>query len=319
MRSSFIGTIFAALALPRGLLAAPPLAENFGTEDQGLVVRQEATATQQELDSFKYMVQFAAAAYCNNRQSQVGSKVTCANDACVQVERNDVINFAHVDTDINANMDGAVYVDRTNRMIVLAFMGSKSPTSYLLELDFTVASIPDLCQECKVSYGLNMVWVQTQKSIVNAINSARQQFPGFRIVAAGHSGGGGLVSIATSYLRAKYGIAMDLYTFGSPRVGNEVWAQFVTDQAPAMGNNYRVTHHNDPIVAIPPAWIDHMSHISPEYWLRRKEASTPDYPLSELVICRGVRTKDCRASKGTTLSTKAHSYYFQRVSGCYNK
>lgn len=97
MRSSFIGTIFAALALPRGLLAAPPPAETFGAEEQGLVVRQEAAATQQDLDSIKYMVQFAAAVYCNNRQSQVGSKVTCSNDACAQVQRNDVINFAHVE------------------------------------------------------------------------------------------------------------------------------------------------------------------------------------------------------------------------------
>ncbi|KAL8347977.1 hypothetical protein RB598_001351 [Gaeumannomyces tritici] len=316
MRSSYFATVLAALALPRGLLAAPSLGENFGDERLSLVARQNGKATQKDLDDIKYFVQFAASAYCNNRKSQVGSKVTCANNACVTVQRNDVINFAHIDTDINANMDGAIYVDRTNRLIVLSYMGSKSASSYLLELDFTVAEVPDLCQNCKISYGLNLVWVQTQRSIVDNINRARQQFPGFRVAAAGHSGGGGLVSIATSYLRGKHGIPVDLYTYGSPRVGNEAWAQFVTDQAPRLGANYRVTHYNDPIAAIPPAWIDNMSHISPEFWLSRKDAETPDYPLSEVTVCNGVRTKDCRASKGVTLSTSAHSYYFQRVTGC---
>ncbi|KAL8408256.1 hypothetical protein RB594_006890 [Gaeumannomyces avenae] len=316
MRSSFFATVLAALALPRGLLAAPPLGENLGDERLSLVARQNGKATQKDLDNIKYFVQFAASAYCNNRQSQVGSKVTCANDACVTVQRNDVINFAHIDTDINANMDGAIYVDRTNRLIVLAYMGSKSASSYLLELDFTVTEIPDLCQNCKISYGMNLVWEQTQRSIVDNINRARQQFPGFHVAAAGHSGGGGLVSIATSYLRAKQGITVDLYTYGSPRVGNEAWAQFVTNQAPSLGANYRVTHYNDPVASIPPAWIDNMSHISPEFWLSRKDAETPDYPLSEITVCNGVRTKDCRESKGITLSTSAHSYYFQRVSGC---
>ncbi|KAL8408257.1 hypothetical protein RB594_006890 [Gaeumannomyces avenae] len=346
MRSSFFATVLAALALPRGLLAAPPLGENLGDERLSLVARQNGKATQKDLDNIKYFVQFAASAYCNNRQSQVGSKVTCANDACVTVQRNDVINFAHIEyvprcrpclsnrtkqrtllanlgsthplysTDINANMDGAIYVDRTNRLIVLAYMGSKSASSYLLELDFTVTEIPDLCQNCKISYGMNLVWEQTQRSIVDNINRARQQFPGFHVAAAGHSGGGGLVSIATSYLRAKQGITVDLYTYGSPRVGNEAWAQFVTNQAPSLGANYRVTHYNDPVASIPPAWIDNMSHISPEFWLSRKDAETPDYPLSEITVCNGVRTKDCRESKGITLSTSAHSYYFQRVSGC---
>lgn len=51
----------------------------------------------------------------------------------MSVDHDLLTHTSFASTDINANMDGAVYVDRTNRMIVLAFMGSKSATSYLLE------------------------------------------------------------------------------------------------------------------------------------------------------------------------------------------
>ncbi|KAL8282000.1 hypothetical protein RB597_009628 [Gaeumannomyces tritici] len=319
MRSALISSVLASLALPRGLLAAPSTpavveALSFTpphSTNSSLSARQNTI----DLNNMKYAIEFAKAAYCNNDASQVGTKVTCGNNACPSLGLANIVNYAHLNTDINIRMDGLVMVDHSQRVIVLAFMGSKTVQSYLNEIDFTTAEADDLCRGCKISYGYRKAWTQTQGAIFNAINRARAQFPGYYVICTGHSAGGALATISAAYLR-RAGIVADIFSFGSPRLGNNDFANFVSAQSPNQGRNYRVTHYDDPVPSLP-ASLFGLAHIAPEFWLSRKDASTMDYPLNEIQMCWGIKPSGCRASKGLSLNFDAHSFYFGKVSACY--
>lgn len=48
-------------------------------------------ATQAQLQSFQYVAQYAASAYCNSADSlTAGTLISCANDACPDMETNKV-------------------------------------------------------------------------------------------------------------------------------------------------------------------------------------------------------------------------------------
>ncbi|EJT72103.1 hypothetical protein GGTG_11350 [Gaeumannomyces tritici R3-111a-1] len=283
MRSALISSVLAALALPRGLLAAPSTpavveALSF-TPPHSTNSSLEARQNTIDLNNMKYAIEFAKAAYCNNDASQVGTKVTCGNNACPSLGLANIVNYAH------------------------------------LKIDFTTAEADDLCRGCKISYGYRKAWTQTQGAIFNAINRARAQFPGYYVICTGHSAGGALATISAAYLR-RAGIVADIFSFGSPRLGNNDFANFVSAQSPNQGRNYRVTHYDDPVPSLP-ASLFGLAHIAPEFWLSRKDASTMDYPLNEIQMCWGIKPSGCRASKGLSLNFDAHSFYFGKVSACY--
>jgi len=55
-------------------------------------------------------------------------------------------------------------------------------------------------------------------------------------------------------------------SFGQPRIGDQTTSQYITNQAPAQGNNYRITHTNDPVPRLPFQAMGY-EHISPEYYI----------------------------------------------------
>lgn len=127
----------------------------------------------------------------------------------------------------------------------------------------------------------------------------------------GHSLGAAVATIAAATLRKQQPSAsIDLFTYGSPRVGNAAFADFVTAQA---GAEFRVTHLDDPVPRLPPAEFGYR-HTSPEYWLSTGTATTTDYGVADVKVCQGTDTS-CNA--GTLgLNTDAHLYYFEAIAGC---
>lgn len=107
------------------------------------------------------------------------------------------------------------------------------------------------------------------------------------------------------------GFPCDIYTYGSPRVGNTAFANFVTAQA---GGTYRITHLDDAVPRLPPILLG-FHHTSPEYWLYTGNATTVDYTISDMKICEGISNTTCNAGQ-STLDFSAHSYYFEHTSAC---
>lgn len=109
------------------------------------------------------------------------------------------------------------------------------------------------------------------------------------------------------------------YTYGAPRVGNEAFARFVSEQG---DRNYRITHFNDLVPIVPSfgaPW--YFRHVEPEYWLKKGPWSSVDYKPRDLDECRDWREKDCIEGfigygLGVLTNRLSHGYYLTAISQC---
>jgi len=146
---------------------------------------------------------------------------------------------------------GYVAVSHTLKVIVVAFRGSKNFEQVVKQILETLLSPKTSFLDGEVqSYwkrGFDVLW-PSMKAAVNALVS---QNPSYQIWVTGHSLGGAMASLASTWL-AYYNIAprknIILYTFGMPRVGNYDYA-LQHDQL--VNNSWRVVNDNDLVPHFP--------------------------------------------------------------------
>ncbi|KAL7625674.1 hypothetical protein AAE478_004895 [Parahypoxylon ruwenzoriense] len=257
-----------------------------------------------------FYAQYSGASYCNSEVAP-GSIVTCSENVCPKVTAAGarvVATFGGEITDIQ----GFVSSDDTNKVIVVSFQGSTSIRNWITDFEFI--QVPcDLVDGCLIHLGFKTAYDEIEEELLAALATARGAHPNYRIIFTGHSLGGAVATVAAGYVRSKkaYAAGADVYSYGSPRVGNNAFVKFVTAQA---GGEYRVTHQDDPVPRLPPLILNYR-HTSPEYWLESDasaSASTADF---EIKVCGGFANTDCNG--GTSgLDTSAHSYYFEYIGAC---
>merc|ERR1719152_577135 len=100
------------------------------------------------------------------------------------------------------------------------------------------------CHDCAVHSGFYEVWRSLEASIVPELRRLRAAHPELPLVGVGHSLGGAVTTIGAYVLAADLRFPLDqLYTYGTPRVGN---AEFATAMdSSVVDRAYRVTHHRD--------------------------------------------------------------------------
>jgi hypothetical protein len=224
------------------------------------------------------------------------------------------IGFENVQTDKrpSGNLTGiGVYmaVDTRRKEVVLSLRGSNNIRNYITDVVFAWSDC-DLTGGCKLHAGFLQAWDEIKDRITAAIKKARRRRPNYRLVVTGHSLGGAVATVAAAHLRAA-GLAVDLYTYGSPRVGNDAFAIWFGRQ---RGGEWRVTHEDDPVPRLPPLFLGYR-HTSPEYWLFGGESATTSYTVSHISVCRGIANVDCNAARWNT-DPVAHLYYLGATSAC---
>ncbi|KAH6652149.1 lipase [Truncatella angustata] len=297
---SFTWSLISSLALS---VAAGPIPD----EMKLYLDKRATTVTAAQVTKLDFYAEYAAASYCNSEVA-VGSVVTCIDEACPDVTSNGAVvtaTFAGDATDIQ----GFVSTDATAKVIVVSFRGSHSVRNWITNLVF-VQELCDITTGCLLHTGFYAAWLEVASAVTAAVASAAKANPTYSIVFTGHSLGGAIATVGGAYAR-KAGYAIDIYGYGSPRVGNKAFVAYVTDQA---GAEYRVTHLDDPVPRLPPIILNYR-HTSPEYWLSNGAATTTDYTASDVKVCEGYSNLACNA--GTLgFDTDAHSYYFEAISGC---
>ena len=105
------------------------------------------------------------------------------------------------------------------------------------------------------------------------------------IHCVGHSLGGAIATLAADWIKASMAIPeVNLYTFGSPRVGLEMFAQKCTSRVKEE-NIYRVYHQTDPIPMVPTWPFRHVPTSNADYLVYSPLAAKPwEYHLMKHYI-----------------------------------
>lgn len=167
-----------------------------------------------------------------------------------------------------------------------------------------------LVDGCLVHTGFATAYDEIAEDLLTAVTNARAAHPDYKIVFTGHSLGAAIATLAAANVRAR-GFAIDIFGYGSPRVGNRAFVDFVTKQA---GSENRVTHSSDPVPRLPPIFTNYR-HTSPEYWLDGGDSTKIDYTAAEIEVCEGYANLKCNAGQ-LGLDIDAHNYYLTAISAC---
>ncbi|KEY67829.1 hypothetical protein S7711_04967 [Stachybotrys chartarum IBT 7711] len=301
---AYILLSFAALAA-----AAPLSATDYVNAFKARSLDGRAAVTEQVLADFRIYAEYAGAAYCNSEVAP-GTAITCGGSAgpCPSVEGNAATVLQSFEG-LLTGIGGYVAVDHARSEIIISIRGSNNLRNFLTDVVF-IRQGCDLFSGCQVHAGFGTAWKEIESKATAAVAAAVAANPGYSVVATGHSLGGAVATIAAGYLRRSH--AVDIYTFGAPRVGNAAFSQFITDQA---GGEFRVTHVDDPVPRLPPMIFGYR-HISPEYWLSTGDGDNLEFAVGDVIVCQGISTTGCNAGTNVGLNIPAHLNYIVEISSC---
>jgi hypothetical protein len=202
-------------------------------------------------------------------------------------------------------------------LLVVAFSGSGNTIRNWVT-DFTSIQVPynlPGCVSCWIHSGFDLGWSEHRAAILDAIIQALATHLNFSLIITGHSIRAGVATLAGAEL-SSMNFSADAYAFSSPRVRNDIFTKFVTALSPQLGKNYRMTHENDPVPQLPPAWIGYQ-HTSPEYWFATGANTTNLYVTDEILVCEGIENEECNAGMGLVpIDGTAHNHYLGNISAC---
>ncbi|KID98895.1 Triacylglycerol lipase, partial [Metarhizium majus ARSEF 297] len=276
------------------------LAAAQGAAGRTIATRQVSGALDSP-EQFALFAQYSFSSYCKQLHDTSLNTPVCTNSdktPCPNFENaTTVAEFAAND---RFQIGGFVAKNPGQQHIAVVFKGTDSAGD--IATDAAIDQIDsDLCEGCKVHKGFGRAFNGIQGQLEQTIKTEKA-VPGqenWRLVVTGHSLGAGVATIAGSSLR-KQGMALDMYLYGSPLVGNDKFAKFVSSQG--GGFTARITNARDPVTAIPknPLSPKTYKHISPEFWFADGVEGPQGLYTTSRQVCSG--EKDCTSASCAKLS-----------------
>ncbi|CAD6572071.1 MAG: hypothetical protein ASARMPRED_005038 [Alectoria sarmentosa] len=274
------------------------------------------------LDNLHFFSQFAAASYWPGNTNSTGDLLKCSGDSCPKVpagncpdvEKEKYMTISEWKDFAGFDDHGFIAISRSAKLIVLCFRGSGSNKNWAENLKMDKVHVPEFCKKCHVHHGFWESWRGVSEPVVKLLIRLHYENPNHRVVVVGHSLGGAEAVLAAGDIRNQgpwWTDNVELYSYGSPRVGNIETVRFLSKQST---KSYRVTAMQDPIPRMPPKFFGY-KHTSPEYWIH----SSPDHPGPDDVnIIWGYSN-----SKGVNqfsavdgFHMNSHRHYFGYIPGC---
>ena len=157
--------------------------------------------------------------------------------------------------------------------IVVSFRGTETVLNWWENLKFVKTDRDMSCAGCKVHSGFLDSWTPVQHKVLVEIRRLKKLFPQAKLYTTGHSLGGALAVIAAYVLEYDLGQNIDgVYTYGSPRVGNDKFAAFYNSGISNRRVTWRVTHHRDPVPHVP-LKIMGFQHVATEVFYNANSSS----------------------------------------------
>lgn len=100
-------------------------------------------------------------------------------------------------------------------------------------------------------------------NITTAVRALKAQYPNAPLYVAGHSMGAAMAHICAMDLKFTLEFEdVNVYTYGSPRIGNTVFKDFFNK---IVNESVRVTHNRDIVPSVPPQFVG-FHHVAREVW-----------------------------------------------------
>ena len=165
---------------------------------------------------------------------------------------------------------------------IIVFRGTMNPKEWIANIQARQVDYPRSRQiQGRVHTGFFRLYQQLAGQVRQVAEQLNPKLPCY---VAGHSLGGALATLAAADLATNYADLtrqLSLYTYASPRVGNEAFATSMRDAVP---NSYRVINFADVVPMVPPMTLskERYTHIGQE-WMFLDYAGEGDVSESHAV------------------------------------
>ncbi|KAJ4147418.1 hypothetical protein LMH87_001939 [Akanthomyces muscarius] len=226
---------------------------------------------------FELFSQYAQATYCAALFDTTVNTAVCTNGkspVCTNFQGTVTVKeFTNAQF---GTIAGYVATNPSKKHIVVAFKGTDPMSLVDVQTDLAknLVSAQDLfpgqlCVGCNLHNGFKTAFTGLKADLEQTLKTelGKTGQESYRVVVTGHSLGGAVATIAGAYLRTR-GIACDIYSYGSPRVGNQEFADLVTKDS---NFSARITNGNDFVPAVPYGSLFRLgfyAHTYPEYWYK---------------------------------------------------
>jgi len=203
-------------------------------------------------------VYYSGASHCTAASLQ---SWTCG-DACSKVAT--VSQVTPIVNDAKGTYGFVGYSGHDNQ-IVVSFRGSVNVENWITNIDFKKTNYKSVAG-AQVHEGFYAAYAAVSGQVLSAVKALHVAHPTASFLFTGHSLGGALATFAGVDVKESISTsnAMSMYTFGSPRTGNQAFSDHVF--ALFGSNGYqRVTHNNDVVPHLPPTPFG-FNHAGDEVW-----------------------------------------------------
>lgn len=177
----------------------------------------------------------------------------------------------------SCDRDSQMYVCKYDNKLSITFRGTESGRDILTDLNLILVELPLKNLEEKedvaeVHWGFYNQFSELKPNIDKIVKEYYDTADTVNkeIIFSGHSLGGALATISALNYANKYpDITVDCITLGSPRVGNNKFAEMFNK---SVSSSYRFVNDNDPIPCLPTAW--RYKHVKGCVWLTNDEVRT---------------------------------------------
>ncbi|CAM9707931.1 unnamed protein product [Chrysoparadoxa australica] len=272
-----------------------------------------------------YLSKLSASTYCTAAKLMRWTCPTCADkyiveDSITALQEGDVEALVLVDVRPGAaSNEGEAEPQST---IVVVFRGTDvlSWDNWLADLKFMGITPTQYsnCKGCSVHRGFLHAFESLQDKILSRVQDLMEQYPDASVVVTGHSLGGAMaVHCALTLLEMdKPAPLAALYTFGQPRTGNGVFANWATARLAAQGASYfRITNDQDPVPQLPPYFWDYQHFGTEIYYSSFSVVLGTSGPWH---VCQGTGDSTCLESKSLVSSSVGDHCGYVDVNYCIN-
>lgn len=198
---------------------------------------------------------------------------------CKYIDRLEIESIIH---DPKYNFQGFVAYDTELKSILIAFRGSMDVKNWIDNLTFYKTRAFPRLPSVEIHLGFYYVYQSVATQLLNGLAKLKTKYPQAKLSITGHSLGAAVASICAFDLALNHNTRIDsVWTFGSPRIGNDAWTQYFHKLIPV---HYRITHYRDVVPHIPFKWMGFM-HLTQEVYY--------DQTCSSYRVCTEREDKTC--------------------------